>query len=231
MSIFAIADLHLSGDPPQKPMDRFSPDWINHWEKIKLAWQASVRPDDTVLIAGDTSWALKWPEAKKDLSAIACLPGRKVIVRGNHDYWWGTIGKMQKELPDAFFFLHNNFYFSEGWAICGSRGWITPDDPMFLPEDAPIYQREAIRVRTSLNAARAAGHTRILLMLHYPPVYQLDDSNSFTELITEFSVEYCVFGHIHGNGTHMAPEGDLKGATCHLVACDALNFTVKEIIQ
>jgi uncharacterized protein len=230
MSIFAIADLHLSGDPPNKPMDRFSPDWVNHWGKIQTAWQASVSSDDTVLIAGDTSWAMRWADALQDLAAIASLPGRKVIVRGNHDYWWGTVGKMQKEFPDTFFFLHNNYFFAEGWAICGSRGWITPDDPLFLPEDEPIYQREAIRVRTSLNAARADGCAKILLMLHYPPVYQLENSNSFTALIREFAVELCVFGHIHGNGAHMAPEGDLKGATCHLVACDALNFAVKKII-
>ena len=229
MSIFAIADLHLSGDPPCKPMDRFSPVWGNHWQKIQTAWLSSVTPVDTVLIAGDISWALKWHGAKQDLLSIAKLPGRKILLRGNHDYWWSTVGKMQKDLPDTFLFLHNNFYLTEGWAICGSRGWITSDDPLFRPEDEAIYQREVIRVRTSLTAARAAGCGKILLMLHFPPVYQLDNSNGFTDLIREFAVELCVFGHIHGDGAHMAPQGDLKGATCHLVACDALDFTVKKI--
>ena len=230
MSIFAIADLHLSGDPPLKPMDLFSPAWNNHWHKIQTAWKAAITPDDTVLIAGDTSWALKWADAVKDLASIAYLPGRKVIIRGNHDYWWSTVGKMQKAMPDAFFFLHNSYYVAEGWAICGSRGWITADDPMFCPDDEPIYQREVNRVRTSLSAARAAGCGKILLMLHFPPVYQLNNINGFTDLIREFAVEICVFGHIHGDGAHMAPEGCLKGAACHLVACDALDFSAKKIV-
>ena len=230
MSIFAIADLHLSGNPPNKPMDRFHPAWINHWEKIRTVWLATVRPDDTVLIAGDTSWALRWQDALTDLAAVGKMPGRKVIVRGNHDYWWSTVGKMNREMPDAFFFLHNNYYFAEDWAICGSRGWITADDPLFLPEDEAVYRHEVARVRASLTAARMAGHAKILLMLHYPPVYQLDNNNGFTELIQEFSVGLCVFGHIHGDGAHMAPQGDIKGAACHLVACDALDFAIKKIV-
>lgn len=230
MSIFAIADLHLSGHPPTKPMDRFSSAWTNHWEKIRTNWQAIVAADDTVLIAGDTSWALKWQDAIYDLASIAQLPGRKVIARGNHDYWWSTVSKMNRDMEGAFFFLHNNYCLAEDWAICGSRGWITADDPLFRPEDAVIYQHEVSRIRTSLTAARNDGHQKILLMLHYPPVYQLDNNNGFTELISEFSVEYCVFGHIHGDGAHMAPQGDLKGAACHLVACDALDFAIKKII-
>ena len=229
MSIFAIADLHLSGDPPVKPMDRFHPAWSNHWKKTRILWQEAVQPADTVLIAGDTSWALKWQDALTDLSAIAELPGHKVIVRGNHDYWWGTLGKMNRELPDAFFFLHNNYCCAEDWAICGGRGWITADDPMFSPSDEPIYQHEVTRIRTSLAAARRDGHRHLLLLMHYPPVYQLANENGFTDLIREFSVEICVFGHIHGDGAHMAPQGNIQGAACHLVACDALDFTVKKI--
>ena len=230
MSIFAIADLHLSGNPPNKPMDMFSPAWANHWQKIRSSWNSLVKSDDTVLIAGDTSWALKWPEALDDLCSIAELPGRKVLVRGNHDYWWSTVGKMNREFPGAFFFLHNNYYPAENWAICGSRGWITADDPLFRPEDESICLREVARVRASLSCARSEGRDRILLMLHFPPVYQLGNTNGFTSLIHEFGVKICVFGHIHGDGAHMAPEGDLKGAACHLVACDALDFTLKKIV-
>lgn len=230
MSIFALADLHLSGNPPLKPMDRFSPAWENHWNKIQAAWLSSVNEDDTVLIAGDTSWAMKWQDACTDLTAISKLPGRKVLVRGNHDYWWGTIGKMNQEMQGALFFLHNNFFFAEDWGICGSRGWITPDDPTFRPEDYPIYHHEIARVRTSLEAARNSGCIRLMLVLHFPPVYQLNDSNGFTDLLEEFSVEVCVFGHIHGDGAHMAPQGLIKGAASHLVACDALNFSPKRII-
>ena len=230
MSIFALADLHLSGTPPTKPMDRFSPAWENHWDKVQSAWLAAIKPDDTVLIAGDTSWAMKWRDALVDLTAIAALPGRKILIRGNHDYWWGTLGKMTQEAPDTLFFLHNNFYMVEGWGICGSRGWLTPCDPFFQPVDEPIYLREVSRLRTSLAAARASGCERLMVMLHYPPIYMEECNNGFTELIEEFAVEYCIFGHIHGDGAHMAPQGQLKGAACHLVACDALNFQPVKLI-
>lgn len=230
MSIFALADLHLSGTPPSKPMDRFSPAWSRHWEKIQNSWLEQVQAKDTVLIAGDTSWAMKWADARVDLDRIAALPGHKVLIRGNHDYWWGTVGKMAREMNDAFFFLHNNYILADGWAICGSRGWITADDPTFRPEaDLPIYRHEVERVKASLSAAYNAGHTQLLLMLHFPPVYQLENQNGFTNLIKEFSVQLCVFGHIHGDGAHMAPQGKIQGATCHLVACDALNFHLKKL--
>lgn len=230
MSIYALADLHLSGDPPLKPMDRFDPAWENHWDKIRTAWLAVVRPQDTMLIAGDTSWATKWQEALADLSAVAALPGRKILVRGNHDYWWGTVSKMRQAMPDDFLFLHNNFHPAEGWAVCGSRGWVTPADPAFLPTDESVYRHEVSRLRLSLSAARAAGCARILVMLHFPPVYMDEADNGFTELLEEFAVETCVYGHIHGNGAHMAPQGMIKGTACHLVACDALNFEPKKII-
>lgn len=234
MSIFALADLHLSGDPPLKPMDRFSPAWENHWDKIRAAWLAAIKEHDTVLIAGDTSWAMKWHDAAVDLEAIAALPGQKILVRGNHDYWWSTVGKMNQAMAGKLNFLHNNFFVAEGWGICGSRGWVTPGDPMFRPEDEPIYQREVIRTRTSLEAARKAGCENLLLMLHFPPIclqdYLQSCNNGFTELLEEFAVKLCIFGHIHGDGAHMAPQGQIKGAACHLVACDALNFQPVKLI-
>ncbi len=230
MSIFALADLHLSGNPPVKPMDRFSPAWANHWEKIQTSWRITVNPDDTVLIAGDTSWAMKWKDAVIDLAAIDSLPGRKILVRGNHDYWWGTVSKMKQNLPGNLFFLHNNFITAEGWGICGSRGWITPCDPSFQPTDEPIYLREISRLRTSLEAARTAGCERLIVMMHFPPGYMDECSNGFTALLEEYAVEICIFGHIHGEGSHMAPPGRIKSAASHLVACDALNFQPKKIV-
>lgn len=230
MSIYALADLHLSGTPPTKPMDRFGPAWENHWEKVRQSWLNLIQPEDTVLIAGDTSWAMKWTEALIDLAAIAELPGQKILVRGNHDYWWGTVGKMAQESPASLYFLHNNFFRAEGWGICGSRGWLTPCDPFFKLEDEPVYRREVSRLRTSLVAARAGGCNRIIVMLHYPPIYLEECDNGFTDLLAEYEVEYCVFGHIHGDGAHMAPQGQIKSAACHLVACDAINFEPKKII-
>jgi predicted phosphohydrolase len=137
---------------------------------------------------------------------------------------------MTQEMQGTLFFLHNNFFASEGLAICGSRGWITPADPSFLPEDEPIYRREVSRLRISLEVARAAGYKRLLVMMHFPPACLEEPSNGFIDLLEEFAAEFCIFGHIHGDGAHMAPQGQLKGAACHLVACDALNFQPKKII-
>lgn len=231
MAIFAIGDLHLSGKPPSKPMDCFSPNWKDHWEKIQTAWIESITDQDTVLIAGDISWAMKWPQALEDLAAIDQLPGRKILVRGNHDYWWTTVGKMNQARPDRLSFLHNNFYTVGTWAICGSRGWVTPGDPCFQTEDEPVYQREVFRTQLSLTAAKNAGFSNLLLLLHYPPAYIHENHNGFTRLLEEFSVQICVYGHIHGEAAHMPPQQNIGGAACHLVACDALDFKPKLIVR
>lgn len=230
MAIFALGDLHLSGNPPIKPMDCFCPSWNNHWEKIRTDWLSVVSATDTVLIAGDISWAMKWQEASVDLAAIDSLPGRKVLVRGNHDYWWSTVGKMTRAMPGGLFFLQNNFFTAENWGICGSRGWITPGDPCFRPEDESIYRRELMRVRFSLEAATKAGLNQLILLLHYPPVCLDEAANGFTDLMEEFAVKICIYGHIHGAAAHMAPQEQIKGTACHLVACDALDFKLKRIL-
>lgn len=186
MKIFAIADTHLSGNPPKKPMSVFGGHWDNHWEKIKTDWLRRVSPQDAVLIAGDISWALKLEEAREDLEEIAALPGRKVLIRGNHDYWWQTLGKMTKVTGDRLTYLHNTHTALGDFAVCGSRGWVCPDDPFFKEADLPIYQRELGRVRASLESARAAGNARIILMLHYPPIYERP--NGFTDLLDRKSV-------------------------------------------
>ncbi|MCX7781417.1 MAG: metallophosphoesterase [Negativicutes bacterium] len=230
MKIFAIADTHLSGNPPAKPMDIFGSHWHNHWNKIKNDWLATVANEDTVLLPGDISWAMKLEDALNDLREIIALPGRKILVRGNHDYWWQTVSKMNKAVDGALTFLHNNFTPVGKYAVCGSRGWVCPDDPHFTPEDAPIYRREIERTRTSLETARKAGFTRIILMLHYPPLYAPDRPSGFTELFAEYNVEICVYGHLHSEAIKQAPVGMINGTLCHLVSCDALDFKLKPII-
>lgn len=229
MKIFAIADTHLSGSPPQKPMSVFGDHWLGHWDKIKADWLARVGPEDTVLVAGDISWAMKLPEALPDLEEIAALPGAKILVRGNHDYWWQTLAKLNAALGGRLTFLQNTFAAAGDWAVCGSRGWLCPADPAFGADDEPIYRRELGRVRASLAAARAAGHTRLILMLHYPPRYGPDPSG-FTDLIAEFGVEICVFGHLHNEGIKAAPTGEYAGARHYLVSCDALDFKLLQIV-
>jgi hypothetical protein len=229
MKIYAIADTHLSGNPPQKPMSIFGNHWLNHWDKIKADWLASVSPADAVLLAGDISWAMKLEEAKVDLDEIAALPGKKIMVRGNHDYWWQTLTKLNAAVARRIEFLNNNFAIAGDFAVCGSRGWLCPDDPCFGKEDMSIYLRELGRVRTSLSEARAAGFHRLILMLHYPPQYDRRPSG-FSELLAEFKVEHCVYGHLHNEAIKAAATGDINGTLHHLVSCDALDFKLKQIV-
>lgn len=229
MRIFAVADLHLSGQPPQKPMDVFGPQWHDHWSKIATYWQAHVTPEDAVLLAGDISWAMKLADALPDLEAIAALPGKKIMVRGNHDYWWQTVTKMTRAINGRITFLHNTFAPLGDVAVCGSRGWVTPEDPSFTAADQPIFTRELARVEASLAAAWQAGYRQIILMLHYPPVFN-SAGGGFAPLLAKYHVAMCVFGHLHGAAAQAAPNGNINGTACHLVACDALQFTLKQLV-
>lgn len=230
MSIFAIADTHLSGNPPVKPMHIFGEHWEGHWAKIKSDWLSRVKPEDTVLLAGDISWAMKLDDAMTDLEEIMSLPGKKVMVKGNHDYWWQTIGKLNKAVNGAIFFIQNNFTAVGDLAICGSRGWFCPGDPAFGSDDLPIYRREVERVKLSLEAAKKAGYTRKILMLHYPPLYHKSVSSGFTELFTEYQVELCIYGHLHSDSISHAPTGLINETMCFLVSCDALDFQLKQLL-
>jgi len=229
MKIFAIADIHLSGFPPAKPMSVFGDHWRDHWGKIRADWLARVAPDDAVLLAGDISWAMRLPEALPDLEAVAALPGQKILVRGNHDYWWQTVSKLTAATGGRLTFLHNSYAVAGDWAVCGSRGWLCPDDPAFGEADLAIYRRELGRVEASLTAARAAGHERIILMLHFPPRYSREASG-FTDLMAAYGVKICVFGHLHNEGIKAAPTGEFGGARHYLVSCDALAFRLLQIV-
>ena len=230
MKIFAIADTHLSGNPPVKPMHIFGAHWTNHWEKLQADWQARVAPEDVVLIAGDISWAMKLTDALPDLHEIIALPGQKVLIRGNHDYWWQSLTKMNNAVQGQLSFIQNNFFAAGEWAVCGSRGWLCPEDPSFAADDLPIFKREIERVRMSLEAAHAAGYARKILMLHYPPLYHQSSASEFTRLFEPYGVEICVYGHLHSEAIQLAPTGMIAGARCLLVSCDALNFKLAQII-
>lgn len=230
MKIFAIADLHLSGTPPAKPMSIFGAHWEGHWEKLKANWLEQVTDDDVVLIAGDISWAMKLPDALVDLHAIAKLPGRKIIIRGNHDYWWQTVSKLTKATHGKLEFLNNSFAPVGEWAVCGSRGWACPEDPLFKAKDRPIFERELLRVEASLQAAREASFTRIILMLHFPPFYDRQSHTGFAQLIAKYQAEICIYGHLHSDSIKNAATGVINGAAYHLVSCDALEFQLKQLI-
>ncbi len=229
MHIYAIGDLHLSGEPPRKPMSVFGPNWENHWQKIKHSWQKQVTDNDLVIICGDTSWAIKLDDALPDLLAINSLPGGKIFVRGNHDYWWTSVSKMKAALDDSCFFLHNNFYATTTFAICGSRGWLTPQAEIFAEQDKKIYEHELTRIEYSLNAAKEAGYTDIILALHYPPLYADAQPTGFSALCEKYQVKYCLYGHLHDADISIGYQGNHAGTNYSLVSADALDFQLKKI--
>lgn len=230
MSLFAIGDFHLSGEPPAKPMEVFNPAWANHFEKIRRNWLNMITPEDTVIICGDTSWAMSLDAAMQDLNRIAALPGRKIILRGNHDYWWTSLKKMQQATADNFMFLQNNFFTCGDVAVCGSRGWLLPSSDNFTEDDRHIYEREGVRLELSLAAAKEAGFTKFVVAMHYPPLYKADEVTVFTELFARYGVTHCVFGHIHGQDAANVFEGETRGVTYKLTSCDTQNFTPQLIL-
>ncbi|SHJ93427.1 metallophosphoesterase [Propionispora hippei] len=228
--VHAIGDLHLSGFPPSKPMSIFGDNWTDHWEKIKQSWYEKVAEQDTVLLAGDTSWAKTFEAALVDLSAVDELPGRKIIIKGNHDYWWLTSSKMQRLLPPTISFIHNSYVAAGEFAICGSRGWTNPLDENFTEEDQKIYQREQGRIMASLAAAKQDGFSRMILMTHYPLFYAGYSCPWLEELTRLYPISHYVFGHLHGSGISLGLNGCYAGVDCRLVSCDALDFKVATLI-
>lgn len=230
MNIYAIGDLHLSGEPPTKPMSIFGANWQNHWQKIKTNWQKVVTTEDIVIVCGDISWAMKFSDALVDLLAIDQLPGKKVFIRGNHDFWWSSISKMQQNLSSNCFFLFNNFHAFADIAICGSRGWLTPTSEDFTIEDEKIYQKELQRVKSSLAQAKIYNYQKIILVLHYPPLYIDKKATGFTELCDKYQVQECIYGHLHAQSIDFGYQGVFNKTNYHLTSADALNFTLQKII-
>lgn len=230
MSIYAIGDLHLSGEPPAKPMEIFGSQWQGHKEKIKQNWLAAVSDNDTVIVCGDISWALCLNEAIPDLEWLAKLPGRKLLLRGNHDYWWTSLAKMQARFGNSLEFIQNGCLLAEDIAVCGTRGWILPSAEVFTAEDEKIYRREGIRLELSLKAAAALKPKAIITALHYPPLFAPEERTLFTDLMEKYGVSQCVYGHIHGENHVIVYEGLRAGVNYKLVSCDTQNFQLHKIM-
>lgn len=231
MNIFAVADLHLSFDERiEKPMDIYGGQWVNHTDRLKENWEETITKDDIVLIPGDISWALKQEEALIDLEWIHNLPGKKILIKGNHDLWWTGIGKLNKLFEDMIF-LQNDFYAVGDLAICGSRGWVCPGSDEFGQHDNKIYERELLRVEFSLSAAKKAGYKRIMGMMHYPPTNDRMQKSGFTELFSKYGVEKVVYGHLHGKeGFKNGLKGVMNGVEYSLVSIDFLQCKPLQII-
>ena len=226
MALYAIGDLHFS---PQnsKPMDIFG--WGDHREKILQDWTEKVASEDVVILAGDISWALKFEEAKENLDEINSLQGKKIILKGNHDYWWQSVNKMKKAYPEIFF-LHNNSYLDEKYLIVGTRGWVVPQSADFTQEDRRIFEREMGRLNNSLaSAGDATGRIRIVAM-HYPPVNEKNQESEITRWIGEHRFDHMLYGHLHGpESFRNVYQGEKNGTLYHLVSADYLEFRLKKI--
>lgn len=227
MALYAIGDLHFS---PQnsKPMDIFG--WENHKERILAHWVETVRAEDVVMIAGDISWALRYPDARENLDEIAQLPGKKILIKGNHDYWWQSLTKMRNDYPELFF-LQNNCYMDEQYLIFGARGWDLPGSKGFTEEDQRIYDREKARLGLSMRAEPKDSQGRLrVAMLHYPPVLESQAASEITDLLAQNNITQVVYGHLHGaDSFRHVYEGQKGTVQYHLVSADYLAFQLKRI--
>lgn len=221
MAIYTIGDLHLSLGC-EKPMDIF-PGWQGYMEKLERNWITLVRPEDTVVLAGDTSWAMKLEDTTSDFAFLQRLPGQKLLLKGNHDYWWTTVKKMERFLQekgfDSLHILHNNSVPVEGLAVCGTRSWMFD---VGEPHDEKVMNRELGRLRASLEAA-PEGAERVAF-LHYPPVYPNANAQQVVDLLQEYGVKRCFYGHLHGNAIRFAVQGAVDGIEYRLISADALAF-------
>ena len=228
MKIFAISDLHIA-TTTDKPMDIFGSKWVGYLDKIKQDWLEKVSEEDIVLISGDLSWAMKLQDAMVDLEFLSNLKGKKVIIRGNHDYWWSGIGKIRKVLPNGVFALQNDSVKFGKYIICGSRGWTLEDNS---EQDKKLVAREVERFRLTLKDAvkQKEDGDVIICMIHYPPFNNAREDSPFTKLFEEYGVNYVVYGHLHGKECKAELKHDKNGITYYLTSCDLLNNKLKEII-
>lgn len=236
MKIFAIGDLHLSfGEDVEKPMDIFGERWVNHAEKLKEKWVATVSPEDIVIICGDISWGLRLEEATADFAWIKELPGKKVLFKGNHDLWWQSTGKLNKLYGDEeMVFVQNGTYITEidgrKIAICGSRGWVCPGQEGFSQDDKKIYDREILRIRMSFDEGKKAEPDIIVGVLHFPPTNDKLQDSEFTRIMSEYGVTTCVYGHLHGRDAFKnGLQGIFNGVRYELMSLDYLEAQPKEV--
>jgi len=231
MKVFAISDLHLSLSTP-KPMDIFGLHWEDHWGKIRQDWLSRVTEEDLVIIGGDISWAMYLEDARADLGAVMELPGKKILLRGNHDYWWSSLNKIMAVLDDRTMILQNNALRVPGLVVAGTRGWSIVSENAD-PQEVKIYHREAQRLALSLKAAQALRQEgdRLLVQFHYPPFVDRGTPTLFTEQLDEADVDRVLFGHLHQVKPEDVPEGHVRGIEYSLVSCDYLGFSLKEIYE
>lgn len=222
MALYAIGDLHLCLGA-QKPMDIFGGSWIGYMDKLKKSL-CQIQPEDTTVLLGDLSWALGLEQAEEDFAWINNIPGRKIILKGNHDYWWSTATKFYQFCHERgfsnMFILNNNHFEYNGWAICGTRGWFFEEERSGK-HDEKVFRRELMRLETSLLSA---GDLPKMVFLHYPPKYKGYECAEILDLFKQYNVKNCFYGHLHGQSHGLAMEGLWDNVEYRLVSSDYLNF-------
>lgn len=236
MSIYVIGDLHLSFKNP-KPMDIFGDNWENHEEKIKADWLSKVKEEDTVVLAGDFSWAMKIEDALEDFKYIAELPGKKILLKGNHDYWWTTVTSMKKFLLqhnlENIDFLYNNSFEVEDKVLCGTRGWSLLEEDSI--EDKKIIDREVGRLKLSIQDGinKFGNNKEIIVFLHYPPITPSNilknETSPFIDVIKENKIRKCFYGHLHGFSIKDAVNGNINDVELKLISADGVDFKLQRV--
>jgi predicted phosphohydrolase len=220
MSLFAIADTHLSFGT-DKPMDTFE-GWSNYTQRLKENWNKIVDDKDYVVIAGDISWAMSFSELEADFDYINKLNGKKIILKGNHDYWWNTMSKMNKFIEengfDTISILHNSSYDFDGFSVCGSRGWFFDSDE---EHNEKVLNREVMRLKASIESAK---NEEKIVFLHYPPVYENQNCKEILNLLKEKGIKKCYYGHLHGMAAKYAFDDNFEGIDFKLISADRLKF-------
>lgn len=230
MALYAIGDPHLSFGT-DKPMDVFGPVWANHPEKLRTAFLETVGEEDTVLLCGDLSWGMKLSECESDFRFLNDLPGKvKLLVKGNHDYWWTTANKMETFFRDkgldTFRLLHNNCWLYGETALCGTRGWFFELE--HAGHNEKMLNRECMRLEASL---KSAGEREKIVFLHYPPVYQGYRCQPILEVLHRYGVKRCCYAHLHGASCRLAIQGVYEGINFSLISADYLGFVPKRILD
>ncbi len=228
MALYGIGDLHLCLGA-EKPMDVFGGKWTGYMDKLQKGI-STITAEDTTILLGDLSWALDIQQAREDFAWINQIPGRKIILKGNHDYWWTTAAKFHKFCEENgysdMYLLNNNAYIYDDWAICGTRGWFF-EESRSGEHDEKVFRRELIRLEASLKAAQKQS---IAVFLHYPPIYKGYQCKEILELLEKYNVRQCFYGHLHGHSHTLAIEGQWNGVEYRLLSADKLDFTPYRIL-
>lgn len=230
MAIYVIADLHLSFSQ-DKPMSIFGENWEGHSEKIKNNWISKVKPEDTVVLPGDFSWAMYLQDTYKDFEYLNSLPGKKLLLKGNHDYWWTTVTNMRNFLEENKLknidFIYNNSYLVENKILTGTRGWNLLD----TENSSKMIKRESIRLQLAIEDGikKYGDDKEIIVFMHYPPISNTNKKSEFLKILKQYDIKRCYYGHLHGKSHQDAVEGIVDGIEFKLISADYLNFDVIKV--